>query len=55
MTEVAGERVLLPGDEARVFRFLERHLDTSEHNQPARRAYSSLGYEVTGDFGLVLF
>lgn len=30
-------------------------LFTSEHNQPARRAYASLGYEVTGDFGLVLF
>lgn len=30
-------------------------LFTAEHNQPARRAYCSLGYEVTGDFGLVLF
>jgi RimJ/RimL family protein N-acetyltransferase len=30
-------------------------LFTAEHNQPARRAYGSLGYEVTGDFGLVLF
>jgi RimJ/RimL family protein N-acetyltransferase len=30
-------------------------LFTAEHNQPARRAYASLGYELTGDFGLVLF
>jgi uncharacterized protein len=30
-------------------------LFTSEHNQPARRAYASLGYQVSGNFGLVLF
>ena len=30
-------------------------LFTAEHNQAARRCYTSLGYEVFGDFGLVLF
>jgi uncharacterized protein len=30
-------------------------LFTAEHNQAARRCYTSLGYEVIGDFGLVLF
>jgi uncharacterized protein len=30
-------------------------LFTAEYNKPARSAYCSLGYEVTGDFGLVLF
>ena len=30
-------------------------LFTAEHNQAACRCYTSLGYEVIGDFGLVLF
>ena len=30
-------------------------LFTAEYNQAARRCYTSLGYEVIGDFGLVLF
>ncbi len=30
-------------------------LFTGEHNHPARRAYLALGYEIIGDFGLVLF
>jgi RimJ/RimL family protein N-acetyltransferase len=30
-------------------------LFTAEHNQAARRCYTSLGYEAIGDFGLVLF
>lgn len=30
-------------------------LFTAETNRAARRAYAALGYEVIGDFGLVLF
>lgn len=30
-------------------------LFTAKTNQPAQRAYTALGYEVIGDFGLVLF